>query len=101
MKDPILVQTQPELIAALQSGNTVELGSDIYLTDSGSRIGIAINSVTGAVVNGNGFTIDGQNMVQCFFVSQSELVFNDLTVTRCHSSPGEYGGAFNIANSNI
>ena len=90
----ITVSTQSDLIAALANGNTINLSNDIYLTSSGSvaseKTGIIIRGITGLIINGNGFKLDGQNSVRCLYIGdQSDVSFTNLNVT----------GGFVVSNS--
>jgi len=103
------VSNEFEFKEALKLGdNTViELTKDIVLDNT-----IRILGITGVVINGNGFKVEGENAVRCFIIDQgfqydtinghvltdippkgSAVFFNDLTITNCN------GGAVAVANS--
>jgi len=75
---PTIVTTQAQLTAALANNARIELGADILITST-----VSINALTGVVIDGKGFAIDGNNAVQCFNIKQSvELALMNLIVTR-------------------
>ena len=54
----VTVTTQEELQAAIADDTTIEVAADIYLSSE-----IDIDGITGLVINGNGYKIDGQGSV--------------------------------------
>ena len=74
----VTVTTQEEFEAAVASDTTIEVAADIYLSSE-----IDIDGITGLVINGNGFKIDGQGYVtSCMWIEGgSEVTMNQLTVT--------------------
>jgi predicted outer membrane repeat protein len=79
------------------------LGADIFLSASvdiaSSGTGITIYNRDELVINGNGFSVDGQRSVRCFFVdtSAASITFNDVTMCNC-ASLGD-GGAIYISGT--
>jgi hypothetical protein len=72
------VSTQAELTAALANNARIELGADILLTSE-----VTINGLTGVVIDGKGFKIDGNNSVRCFNIQNgAEVALTHLTITR-------------------
>ena len=86
------VATQAELIAAIGSNVTISLTGNIILSDStyiaSSDTGIVINStVKGLVINGNGFSIDGDDRMRCIYIGDgAEVKIKSLAVTRGRSA---------------
>ena len=79
------VQTEDEFRAAIETSAVIELDADIYLN---STISIG-SSIT---VNGNGFKVDGQGRVPCFYVNyNSNVEMNELTVTNGAASTSSTG----------
>jgi hypothetical protein len=72
------VTTQAELVAALANSVTIVFAADILLTSE-----VSIDGLTGLVINGKGFKIDGNNAVRCFRIDiGTEVAFANLTITR-------------------
>ena len=69
--------TQAEFEAGIASDTTMEVTADIDLSSQ-----IEIDGITGLVINGNGYKIDGQGSVRCMMIEGgSEVTINELTVT--------------------
>lgn len=93
------VSTEAELVAGIASAATLDLVADIYLTST-----VKIASVTGLVINGHGFKVDGQNNVRCFSIvghsgDPTEVTFNNLAIAHgsCNVAKGQscdFGGGF-------
>lgn len=98
----VTVSTQSELIAAIATGNTINLSNDIYLTSSGivanANTAIIIRGVTGLILNGNGFKLGGENSVRCLYVGdESEVSFLNLYITGQFQKAN--GGGLSIQSS--
>ena len=79
----VTVTTLNEFTTALSRNNVeIELAADIILTTN-----IGIRGLTGVVINGNNFKVDGNNAVQCFLIANgAEVSFNDLAITNCYGN---------------
>ena len=81
----VIVATASALIAAIASDVTIELGADIYLTQT-----IFINGQTNLKIDGKGFKVDGGGPNGCFNIqgSSTEVEIENLTVTNSYSVSG-------------
>ena len=81
----VIVATASALIAAIASDVTIELGADIYLTQT-----IFINGQTNLKIDGKGFKVDGGGPNGCFNIqgSSTEVEIENLTVTNGYSVSG-------------
>jgi hypothetical protein len=72
-----VVSDETALNNALSNFAEIKLAAHIMLTAP-----IAISGLTGVVINGNGFKVDGNNAVRCFKVEVgAEVFFFNLTIT--------------------
>ena len=70
-------KTETELKTYIADGGTISIGADIFLTST-----VKLNGVTDLVINGNGYKIDGQNLVLCFIISSgSSVELNELIIS--------------------
>lgn len=73
-----MAMTKSELTSYITIGDAISIGSDISLTGS-----VEINGVTGLEIYGNGSTIDGQRIYDCFSITRGskischDFVFSD------------------------
>ena len=87
-----IVDTESDLISSTSSDGFVQLGSTIRLSKT-----IKISKRDGLILDGNGFAIDGNKSVQCFWITESRVHLNELTITNCYSS--YHGGGLLIEDS--
>ena len=111
--EPVAVTTAAELIAAISNDVTIELAADITLTATGcsgacyTQAAISVTSVTGLVINGNGYTIgfgsSSSGNGRAFAIeSSSDVTMNDLTIQNSYlysTSQHVFGGAISSRNS--
>ncbi len=87
--DPVINQAQFQ--NAIHSGSTVWLGANILLSSP-----LTINSVTELTIKGQGFSVNGQNHVQCIVISgKSSVTIEDLYIVnglRSNNSTAGFGG---------
>ena len=79
------VANQTEFINAIGNNVAISLTGDINLTDyrliDDSYTGIVIENVTGLVVDGNGFSIDGGSRMRCLYIGiGTEVEIKNLTI---------------------
>ncbi len=91
----VTVTTEAQLAAALTAGSDIVLGADIALTST-----IVIISTT-VSLDGNGFTLSGQNAVSCVRIESSTVTIVDVTMTAGYASGPNYGGALRITDSAV
>lgn len=60
---------------ALDTDAEIELAVDIVLSAT-----VTISGLTGVVINGRGFKVDGNSAVRCFNISTAEVLFSNLTI---------------------
>jgi hypothetical protein len=76
------VTTEAELTTALNNNARIELAADILLTST-----ININGLTGVVIDGKGFEINGNDTVRCFYIyNGAEVSLSNLTITRGYTT---------------
>ena len=76
---------------ALITGNTINIAIDFKVNAE-----IVILDVTGLIVDGHGFMINGGAANRIFYISNTgtELMITDLTFTNGYASTASYGGQF-------
>ena len=72
----MVVMTEAELKADVVNDATIFIGADIYLTSA-----VKVDSVIGLTIEGNGFRVDGQQKGGCFYITSSDVIFKNITVT--------------------
>eukprot|EP00613_Pedinella_sp_CCMP2098_P029919 CAMPEP_0171739396 /NCGR_PEP_ID=MMETSP0991-20121206/34220_1 /TAXON_ID=483369 /ORGANISM="non described non described, Strain CCMP2098" /LENGTH=482 /DNA_ID=CAMNT_0012337029 /DNA_START=276 /DNA_END=1723 /DNA_ORIENTATION=+ len=99
------VATRAELTSALTNNSVIELAADILMNPVGIEgadpilmNSVEIEGLTGVVIDGNGFKLDGNNSVRCLGVIDSALTINNIAITRGFKSKDTGGGLF-IVNS--
>ena len=71
------VATEDELKSNIVDDVTILIGANINLTSA-----VNVNGVTGLVIEGNKFEIDGQKKDRCFYIiSGSNVIFKNITMT--------------------
>jgi len=60
---------------ALGTDSEIEMAADIVLAAT-----VTISGLTGVVINGRGFKVDGNSTVRCFYISSAEVFFSNLTI---------------------
>ena len=87
-KDPVF-KSIAELINSTSEGGTLYLTQNYTFsssTDEDYAAGILINkSIT---IDGQGFTINGNNLARSFYVNASGVVFKNITFIKCKSDNG-------------
>lgn len=95
---PIIVNSENELLTALQNQNSsIELSSNIALTKS-----INIIHTSSITINGNGFSIDGQMQHLCFNISHSQnIILKSLHVQNCLGGFHVHQSVIDVSASHI
>ena len=94
------VTTESELNAALLSGNTINFDSAISLTQSTvcsnqGVTGVCISAITGLIINGNGWSLDGNGGMRCIgIVSASTVTVKDMTIKNGYAGTYSGGGIY-------
>jgi hypothetical protein len=85
------VTSQATFENAIITGNTINLASDFLVASE-----IVILDVSGLVVDGHSYTINGGSASRIFYLSNSgtELTIMDLVLTNGYSSSSSYGGQY-------
>ena len=77
-------KTFTELLALIDSGSEINLDSN-YIFDASDYLLIhGINITRPITINGNGFTLDGSNLVRFFNVNADNVIFNNITFVNSH-----------------
>ena len=85
----VTVTTESELKAAAATGSGIKFGANIAINSQ-----IELKAETGATIDGNGFTLDGQSKTRCLWIEVRTYI-KDLDITNCRT-----GGADSGANGN-
>eukprot|EP00615_Pteridomonas_danica_P016988 CAMPEP_0114377208 /NCGR_PEP_ID=MMETSP0102-20121206/857_1 /TAXON_ID=38822 ORGANISM="Pteridomonas danica, Strain PT" /NCGR_SAMPLE_ID=MMETSP0102 /ASSEMBLY_ACC=CAM_ASM_000212 /LENGTH=412 /DNA_ID=CAMNT_0001531735 /DNA_START=302 /DNA_END=1536 /DNA_ORIENTATION=+ len=92
----VTVDSQSSLESAIVKDAYLQLNTDIPLTSE-----ITISDITGLIIDGAGFAIDGTGMYRCFYLTldsgSTEVEMRDLTITNgfvnSASTSASYGAA--------
>ena len=89
------------IIDSASSGDTIEITGDYSYDSSFSDGGISISK--DLTFNGNGHTMNGNNVARIFYISDGTVTFNNLNFINGYeySSINEGGGAIRVYGSNV
>jgi hypothetical protein len=72
-----VVTTEADLKTNIVDDATISIGADILLTSI-----VNVNNVTGLLIEGNSFKIDGQEKGNCFYITSGSIVIlRNMTIT--------------------
>lgn len=79
-----------DLNDAINGQSNVSLDSDYVFSDEDYAFEHGIKITHDMTINGNGYTIDGNNMARIFTINLATVVFENITFVN-GKTPGEYG----------
>lgn len=65
-------------VSIMQNHTTINIGANIYLNST-----VRVHDVHDVVVNGFGYEVNGNDLVQCFNITGSSIGIHDLQIDSC------------------
>lgn len=94
--------TFEELNNEIQKGNELNLTKNYtYNTDTDNNLESGILISKNITINGNGFTINGNNSARALNIINSTILLNNIKFINCKAPNDEYGGAILCENTKL